>query len=51
MHSLNENRHHHHHRLEVRELFGGNGAFLALPPQCVPDSLNLNIQIQNLVQY
>jgi hypothetical protein len=24
--------------LEVRELFGGDGAFLALPPQCVPDS-------------
>ena len=24
--------------LEVRNLFGGNGAFLALPPQCVPDS-------------
>jgi hypothetical protein len=23
--------------LEVRELFGGVGAFLALPPQCVPD--------------
>ena len=24
--------------LEVQELFGGDGAFLALPPQCVPDS-------------
>jgi hypothetical protein len=25
--------------LEVRELFGGDGAFLALPPKCVSDQL------------
>jgi hypothetical protein len=29
--------------MEVRDLFGGDGAFLALPPQCVPDSHVLRI--------
>ena len=33
--------------LEVRDLFGGNGAFLALPPQCVPDSYVSRIAAKN----
>jgi hypothetical protein len=33
--------------LEVRNLFGGNGAFLALPPQCVPDSRVSRITAKN----
>lgn len=33
--------------LEVRDLFGGNGAFLALPPQCVPDSYVSRITAKN----
>jgi hypothetical protein len=33
--------------LEVRDLFGGNGAFLALPPQCVPGSYVSRITAKN----
>lgn len=31
----------------MRNLFGGNGAFLALPPQCVPDSRVSRITAKN----
>lgn len=34
--------------LDVRERFGGLGAFLALPPQCVPDSHVSKIPAKNL---
>jgi hypothetical protein len=33
--------------LEVRDLFGGVGAFLALPPQCVPDRHVLRMPARN----
>lgn len=33
--------------LEVRDLFGGDGAFLALPPNCVPDSHVSKIPARN----
>jgi len=33
--------------LTVRERFGGVGAFLALPPQCVPDSHVSKIPAKN----
>jgi hypothetical protein len=33
--------------LKVRDLFGGVGAFLALPPQCVPDRYVLRMPARN----
>jgi hypothetical protein len=33
--------------LEVRDLFGGVGAFLALPPQCVPDRHVIRMPARN----
>jgi hypothetical protein len=34
--------------LAVRDLFGGDGAFLALPPQCVPDRHIVKMQSEIL---
>lgn len=37
--------------LEVRNLFGGAGAFLALPPQCVPDRYVVKMTAKNFASW